>query len=155
MLKREESNTTFYPQVVHFMLSHSDTVSAILRNRTISPVPAHLEEIALLTAVISRAAGWNSLNEDSSAAVEIRGQLSRLEQITLNLLPVCILSMFFFYAIILLLILFCASFRRYFFSRFRLSSQQANPAYNSEHIEIGTILNRAESRGVRTEFRAA
>lgn len=78
------------------MLSHSDTVSAILRNRTISPVPAHLEEIALLTGVISRAAGWNSLSDDSSAAIEIRSQLSRLEQITLNLLPVCILGKSYF-----------------------------------------------------------
>lgn len=79
-------------QVIHFLLSHSDTISAILRNRNLSPVPAHLEEIALLTAVISRAAGWNSINDESPAAVEVRGQLSRLEQVTLNLLPVYILG---------------------------------------------------------------
>lgn len=59
-----------------------------MRNRNLSPVPAHLEEIALLTAVISRAAGWNAVSEETPAAMEVRGQLSRLEQVTLNLLPV-------------------------------------------------------------------
>lgn len=80
------------PQVTHFLLSHSDTVSAILRNRTPSSVPAQLEEVALLTGVVSRAAGWNFIGEESAASVEIRGQLSRLEQVVLNLLPVYMLS---------------------------------------------------------------
>ena len=79
--------------MVHFLLSHGDTVSAVLRNRNLVAIPAHLEETALLTAVISRAAGWNSACEESPASLEIRGQLSRLEQVTLNLLPVYVLSM--------------------------------------------------------------
>ena len=78
--------------MVHFLLSHSDTVSAILRNRNISALPAQLEEAALLTGVISRAAGWNAISEESPAAMEVRGQLSRLEQVTLNLLPLYILG---------------------------------------------------------------
>ena len=78
--------------MVHFLLSHSDTVSAILRNRNISALPAQLEEAALLTCVISRAAGWNAISEESPAAMEVRGQLSRLEQVTLNLLPLYILG---------------------------------------------------------------
>lgn len=78
--------------MIHFLLSHSDTVSAILRNRNLSPVLAHLEEAALLTAVISRAAGWNAIVEETPAAIEVRGQLSRLEQVTLNLLPIYILG---------------------------------------------------------------
>ena len=56
--------------MVHFLLSHSDTVSAILRNRNISALPAQLEEAALLTGVISRAAGWNAISEESPAATE-------------------------------------------------------------------------------------
>lgn len=79
--------------MIHFLLSHSDTVSAILRNRNLAPVSSKLEETALLTAVISRAAGWNAVYEESPAAMEVRGQLSRLEQVTLNLLPVYILGM--------------------------------------------------------------
>ncbi|KAK4018432.1 hypothetical protein OUZ56_000486 [Daphnia magna] len=79
-------------EVIHFLLSHSDTVSAILRNRNLAPVSSKLEETALLTAVISRAAGWNAVYEESPAAMEVRGQLSRLEQVTLNLLPVYILG---------------------------------------------------------------
>lgn len=78
--------------MIHFLLSHSDTVSSILRSRNVAPVAAHLEEIALLTAVVSRAAGWDAVNEETPAAIEIRGQLSRLEQVTLNLLPVYILG---------------------------------------------------------------
>ncbi len=78
--------------MIHFLLSHSDTVSAILRNRNLVPVSSQLEETALLTAVISRAAGWNTVLEESPAAMEVRGQLSRLEQVTLNLLPVYILG---------------------------------------------------------------
>ena len=44
----------------------------------------------MLTAVISRAAGWDSMRDEapSSASSEILGQLSRLEQVTLNLLPI-------------------------------------------------------------------
>jgi len=79
-------------EVVHFLLSHGDTVSAVLRNRDLVPIPAHLEETALLTAVISRAAGWNSSCDESLASSEIRAQLNRLEQVTLNLLPVYVLS---------------------------------------------------------------
>jgi len=56
-------------------------------------IPAHLEEIDLLTAVVSRAAGWNSSCDESLASLEIRAQLNRLEQVTLNLLPVYVLSM--------------------------------------------------------------
>jgi hypothetical protein len=78
--------------VIHFLLSHSDTVSAILRNRNLAPVSSQLEETALLTAVISRAAGWNVVCEESPAAMEVRGQLSRLEQVTLNLLPIYIMG---------------------------------------------------------------
>ena len=77
-----------YFQVVHFLLSHSETISAILRNRSLVAVPVHLEEIALLTGVVSRAAGWDFVQDESPAALEIRGQLNRLEQVTLNLLPV-------------------------------------------------------------------
>ncbi len=68
-------------------------MSAILRNRN-TAVPAQLEETALLTGVISRAAGWNAISEESPAAMEVRGQLSRLEQVTLNLLTVYILGKF-------------------------------------------------------------
>ena len=78
--------------MIHFLLSHCDTVSAILRNRNLAPVSSQLEETALLTAVICRAAGWNAVLEESPAAMEVRGQLSRLEQVTLNLLPVYILG---------------------------------------------------------------
>ena len=78
------------------MLSHSDTISAILRNRSVIPIPAYLEETALLTAVVSRATGWNVASEESQASVEIRGQLSRLEHVTLNLLPVYLLGKFQF-----------------------------------------------------------
>ncbi len=78
--------------MIHFLLSHSDTVSAILRNRNLATVSSQLEETALLTAVISRAAGWNAVCEESPAAMEVRGQLSRLEQVTLNLLPIYILG---------------------------------------------------------------
>ena len=78
--------------MVHFLHSYGDTVSAILRNRNISALPAQLEEAALLTGVISRAAGWNAISEESPAAMEVRGQLSRLEQVTLNLLPLYILG---------------------------------------------------------------
>ena len=76
--------------MVHFLLAHSETVGAILRNRSISPIQAYLEETALLTAVVSRAAGFNLVNGglESQASVEIRGQLSRLEHVTLNLLPI-------------------------------------------------------------------
>lgn len=81
-------------QVVHFLLSHSDTISAILRNRSILPIPAYLEETALLTAVVSRAAAWNLAGEESQASVEIRGQLSRLEHVTLDLLPVYVFGNF-------------------------------------------------------------
>ena len=85
-----------YAQVIHFLLSHSDTVSAILRNRNVSSVQAQLEETALLTGVISRAAGWSPISEETPAAIEVRGQLSRLEQVTLNLLPIYTLGEFSF-----------------------------------------------------------
>jgi len=79
-------------EVVHFLLSHGDTVSVVLRNRELVAIPAYLEETALLTGVVSQAAGGNSSADESMASSEIRGQLIRLEQVTLNLLPVYVLS---------------------------------------------------------------
>ena len=74
-------------QVIHLLLSHSDTVSAILRQRSPAVSTAQLEETALLTSVICRATGWDSLREDGSskASAEIQGQLNRLEQASVEI----------------------------------------------------------------------
>ncbi|XP_043228757.1 nuclear pore complex protein Nup205-like [Amphibalanus amphitrite] len=86
-------NQSAVAQVNHFLLSHLDMVTSVLRHQPAELSADSLEELVLLTGVLSQTS-----HEDLSADVadsqlpERRGQLSRLQQLTLAQLPRFVLS---------------------------------------------------------------
>ena len=76
-------------QVLQFLTGHEETVSLVLRGATARAAlhPALLQELALLTAVVSRAAGLDLRPEHTDAAsIELAGQQARLQRQMLALL---------------------------------------------------------------------
>ena len=72
-------------QVLQFLTGHEETVSLVLRGATARAAlhPALLQEHALLTAVVSRAAGLDLRPEHTDAAsIKLAGQQARLALLT-------------------------------------------------------------------------
>jgi len=83
-------NTTANSHVLLFLIGHIDVVMTILRDRHTNAHQAALEELSLVTAVVSRAAtddGEASLVLGDSAGIEFRGHVTRLQRQMLALLP--------------------------------------------------------------------
>ena len=82
-------NVSAASQTVHFLSGHEDLVSLILRgsNTRSSLHPALLEELALLSSVVSRAATLNLQTDALDAStLALQGQLARMQKQMLSLL---------------------------------------------------------------------
>ena len=82
-------NVSAAAQVLQFLTGHEETVSLILRGAAArsSLQPALLQELSLLTAVVSRAASLDIRPENCDAAsIELSGQQARLQRQMLALL---------------------------------------------------------------------
>lgn len=76
-------------QVLQFLVSHSDTIQAILRCQDVSA--GSLQELALLTGIISKAALPGMLNEldvdvNEGSLMELQGHIARFQRQCLGLL---------------------------------------------------------------------
>ncbi|KAK2720666.1 nuclear pore complex protein Nup205-like isoform X2 [Artemia franciscana] len=74
-------------QVLGFLLAHSETISSILRSGQTLNDLHHLEELSLLTNVISKATNIEVIHKGADGTNEIRDQIERLQTICLSLLP--------------------------------------------------------------------
>ena len=83
-------NLSAASQVVHFLAGHEELVSLVLRGSAArsSLHPALLQELALMTSVVSRASTLD-LKQDSvmdASTIELQGQLSRIQKQMMSLL---------------------------------------------------------------------
>merc|ERR1719309_1867205 len=75
-------NVSAAAQTLHFLTGHEEVVSLVLRGSAArsSLHPLLLQELALLTAVVSRAAVLDMRSEQMDAfTLELQGQLSRMQ----------------------------------------------------------------------------
>jgi nuclear pore complex protein Nup205 len=84
-------NRSAAAQSLHFLTGHEEVVALILRGSTAraSLAPALLQELALLTAVVSRAATLDLRSEAAAmdaTSFELSGQLARIQRQMLSLL---------------------------------------------------------------------
>ncbi len=87
------ANRSAAAQVRHFVTSNEEMVRAILKNRQ-SWSLSHLQELSLLTGVVSRA--FSAEDDDGSATsaadMERSAHASRVRRLMLSLVPICDLS---------------------------------------------------------------
>ncbi|XP_037087809.1 nuclear pore complex protein Nup205-like [Pollicipes pollicipes] len=85
-LGREDQSAA--AQVNHFLLSHMDMVTSLLRHQPDKLDADNLEDLVLLTAVLSQTSHEDQYGDVSGSQLpERRGQLSRLQLLTLTQLP--------------------------------------------------------------------
>ncbi|XP_074656294.1 nuclear pore complex protein Nup205-like [Tubulanus polymorphus] len=73
-------------QVMQFICAHSDVFCAVLRNRSSRPNLQMLQELALVTAVVSRAVAFGD-HEYFSEDVSLKIQISRIQHLVISLMP--------------------------------------------------------------------